>query len=375
MPGGPGSRVTVAASSHARSAAAAGRNWHGVLGACLDQLDPMPAGATLGFVYLSEALCPMADTIVRALRERTGIASWIGAGGRGVLGGPAGADGEGMAVLVAALPTATFAVTGGSAPRDAGAEVILAHAELGPDGPKPVLAELSALSASATIGGLSAADRSPLQIAGNVMAGGTACLAFAPGTPVCAGLATAGSPLGPSHRVTSALDGEILALDGRPALAVLTEELGDLFRRAGDRFAASLWVADRSGAEDGPATLRMRQIVAVDRDRGSLRLEGGRPGAELRLMRPDPASSLARVRDLAMAQRDRLRDTVPIAAIYLASRHRGQSLFGPQVDEVAILRQELGQHLPLIGLVTDAEIFGGLAHEAAGVLMLLGRPR
>ena len=41
------------------------------------------------------------------------------------------------------------------------------------------------------------------------------------------------------------------------------------------------------------------------------------------------------------------------------------------MDEVAILREELGG-LPLIGLVTDAEIFDGVVHEAAGMLVLIG---
>ena len=41
------------------------------------------------------------------------------------------------------------------------------------------------------------------------------------------------------------------------------------------------------------------------------------------------------------------------------------------MDEIAILREELGP-MPLIGLVTDAEIYDGMVHEAAGVLVLIG---
>ena len=64
-------------------------------------------------------------------------------------------------------------------------------------------------------------------------------------------------------------NGEILALDGRPALAVLTDELGDLFRHSGPRFAPNLWAAERRlGAGGEP--MRMRRIVAVDVARGSL---------------------------------------------------------------------------------------------------------
>ena len=363
--------MTVNMSARSRAVTAAGRSWHGVLGACLDQLEPMPAGANLGVVYISEALAPVADAIVRALSQRTGVTSWIGACGAGVLGGPVGSGDEGIAVLVASLPEGAFEIA--AAPRLAPyrSSLVLAHAEIGPDGPGTVLAELMDMAAGTVAGGLTAAGRSPMQIARDVMGGGTACLAFAPGQPVFAGLATAGSPLGPAHRVTSALDGEILALDGRPALAVLTDELGDLFRRAGDRFAPSLWAAERSSCGAGGETLRMRRIVAIDQQRGSLRVDGGRPGTEIRLMRPDPAGSLARVRDLGRSQRARFGRIPPVAGIYLASRHRGHGLFGPQIDEIAVLREELGA-MPLIGLVTDAEIFDGIVHESAGVLVLIG---
>jgi hypothetical protein len=228
--------------------------------------------------------------------------------------------------------------------------------------------DLAGPGAATLVAGLTAAGSSPIQIAGGVMAGGTACLAFARGQHVFAGLATAGSPLGPTHKVTSAVDGEILRLDGRPALAVLGEELGDLFRYAGRRFTANLWAAERSS--EGEA-MRMRKIVSVDEERASLQIDGGRPGAELRLMRPDPAGSLTRVRDLARAQLARCRGQAPFAGVYLASRHRGHGLFGPRVAEIAVLREELGT-IPLVGLVTDAEIFDGLVHEAAGILVLIG---
>jgi small ligand-binding sensory domain FIST len=360
--------MTCKASLRSRAVTAAGRSWHGVLNACLGQLDPLPQGANLGLIYLSEALAPVADEVVRALRERTGVASWLGACGAGVLGGPTNCGADGLAVMVLALPAAGFRVLSAPAEACGPLALLLAHAELGPGAPGALVRELLGADAATLVGGLTEAGRSPIQIAGGVMAGGTACLAFARGQPVFAGLATAGAPLGPAHKVTSALDGEILRLDGRPALSVLGEELGDLFRHFGRRFASNLWAAERSS---GGETTRMRKIVAVDEARASLLLDGGRPGAEIRLMRPDPAGSLARVRDLARAQLSRCRGRVPVAGIYLASRHRGHGLFGPRVDEIAVLREELGD-IPLVGLVTDAEIYDGLVHEASAILVLIG---
>jgi small ligand-binding sensory domain FIST len=358
--------MSVATSARARAVTATGRSWHGVLGACLDQLDPLPDGANLGIVYLSEALAPVADDVVHGLRVRTGITSWLGACGTAVLGS---ARGEGLAVLVMALPSTGFRVRSGPA-LGGRTGLLVAHAELEAGGPGALLAELAASGAASMAGGLVAAGRQLVQIADGVVAGSAACLEFAVEQPAVAGLATAGSPIGPTHRVTSAVDGEILTLDGRPALAVMTDELGDLFRRSGRRFASELWLSEQAG-DQARGNMRMRRIAEIDEARGALRVEGGRMGTELRLMRPDPAGSLARLRDLAGTLLARVGGRPPVAALYFASRHRGRGLFGPGVDEVAILRAELGP-VPLVGLVTDAEIFDGAMHEASGVLVLIG---
>jgi small ligand-binding sensory domain FIST len=365
--------MTCHASLRSRAVTAAGASWHGALGACLGQLEPLPPGVNLGIVYFGDPLAPMADDIVRALRERTGIRHWLGACGAGVLGGPPGAGSDsGLAVLVLELPEDGFRLLpSAAAPPPGRCGLLLAHAELEPADPAAQLAELEAHGATTLVGGLAAAGRSPVQIAGTVMGGAVACVGFDERLPVAGGIATAGAPLGPSHRVTSAVGGDILALDGRPAFQVMSDELGDLFRHAGDRFAPSLWLAERSAASGGAEALRMRRITATDRACGALRLEGARPGAEVRLMRLDPAGSLARLDGLAGATLARLHGRPAIAGIYLASRHRGRGLFGTAVDEIAVLRRELGQ-LPLIGLVTDAEIFDGAIHEGAGVLVLIG---
>lgn len=363
--------MTCHATVGARAVTAAGNAPQTVLGACLDQLEPLPSGANLGIVYGSEPMAPMADDIVRALRARTGIEQWLGACGAGVLGGPGGASERGLAVLTLKLPADGCRFLPSTALLPSSVGVLLAHAEIGSAEPAALLAGLARHGAATMVGGLSAAGRWPVQIAGAVMAGGVACLGFSADLPVVAGVATAGSPMGPSHRVTSAVGADILALDGRPALDVMAEELGDLYRHAGRRFAEKLWLAERSVGAGGMEGYRMRRVAAADPASGALRVEGGRPSAEVRLMRPDPAGSLGRLRELARTLRAKLNGRPPTAGVYLASRHRGHDLFGPAVDEVAILRKELGQ-LPLIGLVTDAEIFDGVIHEASGILVLIG---
>lgn len=370
-------RVIPRASDRARAVAATGLGWHRVVSACLGQLEPLPEGANLGIAYIGEQLAPLADQIVGALRARTGIERWLGACGDAVLAGRAGPSQDGLAVLVARLPPASFCVTPAlragaldrPSPAGVGGGLVLVHAALDEADPGGLLAELAGNAPAEVVGGLVAAARSPVHIAGAASAGSAVCLALGRDVPAAVGLAAAGSPLGPPHQVTSALGPLLLALDGRPALAVMEDELGDLFRHAGERFAPSLWLAEDSNADGAPP--RLRRVTVADRGRGALRVEGGRAEGPVRLMRPDPAASLERVGAMGRAMRARLAGRVLSAGCYLVSRHRGPALFGRGVDELALLRAELGA-IPLIGLVTDAEIFGGAIHEAAGVLLLLG---
>lgn len=364
-----GAHLTCHASSSARSVTAAGASWPRVVSACLDQLEPLPLGATLGVAYFGEQLAPMADAILGALRARTGVPRWLGAGGSAVLTGHQGEREDGLGVLVAALPADGFRVALSLRASLARPGLVLAHAALDEADPAGLLGELARNAPAAVVGGLAAAARAPVHLAGELAAGSAVSLALREDVPAVAGLARACAPLGPTHRITSASGSLILALDGQPALEVMAGEMGDLFRFAGARATRQLWVADAVAAEE--AGLRVRRVTAVDPERGALRVGGGRLDSHVRLMRPDPAGSLARLGELARDLRARLGGKEPSCGLYLSSRFRGRELFGPGVSELAVLREELGA-IPLIGLVTDAEIFAGALHECAGILVLMG---
>jgi small ligand-binding sensory domain FIST len=368
--------MTCHASPGARSVTATGSSWPRVVSACLGQLEPLPERANLGVAYFGEQLAPMADAILRALRERTGLPHWLGACGGAVPGGPGGGAREnGLSVLVARLPPGAFRVAAALATPLARRGFVLAHAALDEAGPGGLMAELAGNAPAEVVAGLVAAARSPVHLADAGGAAGSAVsLGLRDDVPAVAGMALGCSPLGPPHRITSGLGPLILGLDGRPALEVMTEELGDLYRRAGERFAPNLWLAEADGAtRAGEGAPRVRRVTVADAGRGALRVEGGRLDGSVRLMRPDPAGSLDRLTALASGLRGRLAGARATAGLYLASRFRGRELFGPGVDELALLREALGG-TPLIGLVTDAEVFAGAVHEGAGVLVLLGEP-
>ena len=61
-----------------------GDRWPAACRACAERLDPLPPGASLGFVYVNGPLAASLDQIAARLRELTGVCDWVGAGGAGV---------------------------------------------------------------------------------------------------------------------------------------------------------------------------------------------------------------------------------------------------------------------------------------------------
>ena len=59
---------------------ASGDGWHAATQACVAQLDP-PAGANLGFVYVTDELADELGKITALLVQETGVVDWVGTTG------------------------------------------------------------------------------------------------------------------------------------------------------------------------------------------------------------------------------------------------------------------------------------------------------
>jgi hypothetical protein len=65
----------------------AGQSGDLLLDDCLNQLGDIPPEANFGFLYLSDALADMAESLIARLKEATGITAWVGTVGIGIIGG------------------------------------------------------------------------------------------------------------------------------------------------------------------------------------------------------------------------------------------------------------------------------------------------
>lgn len=338
---------------------------------CLPQLDPLPLGANLGFVYLADPLGEMADIIVDQLRRTTGIEAWIGATGQAVL-----ADNRqlptpgGMAVLVAALPAGSFHLFDTHLPRSVErvAEMAIIHADHRLADLDGRLASLAAGSEAFLVGGVVSSRLNAVQLAGGVAAGTISGL-FLGGHPLALPLLNHGcSILGPPCRITSRLGRQILSLDELPALDLIEARAGDLLRRDRERLVRQIWL----GEENHGRQRIVARLLEVDPERRRIVIDTpeGLRGDRVLIMRRDAAMAQRHLYARMEELRGCLDGAAPGAILYFTTADRGSRLFGPGVDEAAMVQGALGR-VPLVGLVTDAAIYEDRVESFAAAAALL----
>jgi small ligand-binding sensory domain FIST len=355
-------------------------------GQCVARI-PLIDQANLGILYTTEAAAGVVPDLVRTLADHTGVQSWIGGVGLGVCAAEDEIFDEPAAVVMtAALPPDGFRIF--SATDDPGSDLPRRHAAwIGasqpalalvhadprcPDLPKAAI-DAGAASGAFLVGGLvSHRCPSPL-LAGSsdgesLGANGIAGLMLAPGISVATGLTQGCMPIGPVHRIDEARDNVVTVIDGRPAAAVFTEDIGpelarDL-RRVGGVIFAGLPI---TGSDTGDYLVR--NLLAIDPGRGWLVL-----GAEV--APGDPILFCRRDRD--SARRDMVRmvkqlatrlNGPPKAGIYVSCVARGAALFGADAVETRLIRESLGD-FPLIGFFANGEISRDRLYGHTGVLTL-----
>ena len=363
----------------------AGPDWGACAKACLGDLGEVPAGANLGFLYATDTLADDLGSLLAFLRGTTGIQHWVGSVGLGIAAsGTEIYEQPAVAALVAALPADSFRIfspLGGGADseglsrfhQDHGAWLSehtpvfgVAHADPRTQALPEVLAGLGAATSAFLVGGLSASRSAFPQIAETVTEGGLSGVFFDPGIAVAAGLSQGCTPIGETRTVTKAQDDVIMEIDGRPALEIFKEDIGELLahdlRRIGGYIFAGFPIM---GSDIGDYLVR--NLIGLDTGRGWIQVgELVDPGRRILFCRRDHDSALADLRRMVKDVQKRAGAT-PKAALYFSCVARGRNLFGADSEELKLIREELGD-VPLAGFFANGEISNDRLYGYTGVL-------
>lgn len=361
-------------------------DWDKAAEQCLQQLGYIDPAANLGFLYVSDTFADLLPGLLAHFRAETGVAHWVGGVGMGICAtGKEYYQTGAVVAMVASLPEEGFrilplqtdpALPGLAALEDwldpRGDYLALLHAD-------PANADIAGLIEALgerlprvhLVGGLSSARGRDYQIADQVVCSGISGVVIdLARVPMVTGLSQGVSPLGPAHQITACERNIVAGLDGRPALDVFFEDIGEILARDLNRTVGYIFAGlPRPGAERGGGSgdYLVRHLVGVDtRNRLLAVAELLSPGQELMFCRRDGPSAWADLDRMLADLRARLSGP-PRGAIYISCVGRGMNLFGGDSDELRAIRQGLGD-VPLVGFYASGEISGGHLYGYTGVL-------
>ena len=361
-----------------RCAHASGGGWQDCVDACAARLGRSAGG--LGFVYFTDALEPDAEHIVAALRKRTGIVDWVGTVGIGIVAsGVEYLDEPALAVMATDLREGEYHVFSGRSrvPEGAGAAHFgVVHGDPNTPDVAALIADMSAkVESGYLVGGLSSSRGRTVQVAKDVLSGGLSGVVLASGVGVTTRLTQGCAPLAPGaerHRVTECVANVLVSLDGRPALDVFREDVGELLARDLERAAQFVHVGlsvPGSGQSDrrSRGDYLVRNLVAIDPRKKLIAIgDHVERNDELLFCKRDAASARGDL-DRILGELKAALPAPARGALYYSCIGRGEHMFGRRGAELERVRDALGD-LPLVGFFCSGEISHDRLYGYTGVL-------
>jgi len=367
------------------AASASGTDWQTLVRNCLDNGEPIPDGASLGFIYLTDPLAPWLDNILQMLRERTGVQTWTGCVASAICATAREYyDEPAIAIMLANLPPDSFrTIPAGiaelsdmlSASRhwldEHQVHFGIVHGDPRNRYLPQVIESLSTqLDPGFLVGGLSSADNEEhlQQVAGTIQQDGLSGVLLGSDVTVISSLTQGCTPLEHKHTITRC-QGNILAeLDHRPALDVFREDIGEVLSRNLGRVAGYIFAAlPIPGSDTGDYLVR--NLIGIDPDEKLLAIgDNLEDDAQLMFCRRDGDAAREDMQrmlaDLARRSGGNIR-----GGLYFSCVGRGRNQFGEDSAELRMIRDQLGE-FPLVGFFANGEISHNRLYGYTGVLTL-----
>jgi len=218
------------------------------------------------------------------------------------------------------------------------------------------------------VGGLTSSRRENVQIADGVVDGGLSGVSFSDGVTIATRLTQGCSPLGPKHAITASQQNVIISLDGRPALDVFREDIGEALGRDLNRIGGHVFVGlPIAGSDTGDYLVR--NLVGIDPSNKLIAIgDMVRQNTNVLFCQRDGTTAQEDMKRMLESIRQGM-FTQPRGGVYYSCIGRGASLFGPDSEELKLIREALGE-FPLVGFFCNGEISHNRLYGYTGVLTL-----
>jgi len=347
----------------------------------LDKLGPIPPEANLGFIYGTDHSVSVLPETLQALKQATGIEHWTGTIGIGLsvtgeehydhpaVGVMLGqfADPEFRMIDPQAIDVSGFVETSGDWLDENDHHFGVIHADpTNARTPELIDALAEAVPNAFFVGGMTSSNGQNLQVSDQVTSGGVSGVLFSSRVPLVTGHTQGCSPIAESHVVTSCQQNIAIELDGRPALDVLRQDVGEVIAKDLQRMAGYIFAAlPITGSDTGDYLVR--NIIGVDEEQKLVGIgDQLTEGAELMFCRRDGTSAQ---QDMERMLEDISRrvDGNARGALYYSCVARGRHQFGENSEELKMIQEVLGD-IPLVGFFANGEIFHNRLYAYTGVL-------
>ena len=342
-----------------------------------------PATGTLGFLYVTDALNAQLGEILDALRDATDVPHWVGAVGIGICAsGVEYYERPAIAAMIADLPAESFRVFAPIVKDleafDAGQRAWLGSAQphvglVHADPANPLTESLVRQLAERTatgflVGGLASSHNNARIIVDAPAEGGLGGVMFTEAAGIQTALSQGCSPIGPHRRITACQRNVLIELDGRPALDVFKEDIGEVLARDLSRVGGYIFAGlPVIGSDTGDYLVR--NLIGVDLERKLLGVgDLLEQGQELMFCRRDANTAQEDLARMLVGLKARLAGP-PSGGVYVSCLGRGANLFGDDSEELGLIREHLGD-FPLVGFYANGEISQDRLYGYTGVLTL-----
>lgn len=353
-------------------------DWRQAVGECVNQIGDHVQGKTLGFVYASDSFACFLQLITGELQRTIGIKSWVGTVGLGICAGfeevyeqPA------LSILLTDIDPQHYHTFEGIAPqstnirqcRDNVATVGILHGDPHNQSlPKLIKRLADSVPEGFMIGGLTSSRNDNPQIVNSSLSEGSISgVLLSEQVPVTTAVTQGCSPIAARHTITECSRNVIFSLDDRPALEVMKEDTGDTLSRdmtdAGDYIFVGFPVI---GSDTGDYLVR--QLMGIDVNNNLIAVgEMVEQGQSMMFCRRDSDTARRDMCRMLGGIKKHIGGRQPKGALYYSCLGRGRSLFGPDSQELGMIRRQLGD-IPISGFFCNGEIAHNRLHGFTGVL-------
>ena len=207
-----------------------------------------------------------------------------------------------------------------------------------------------------------------MQVADGVVESGFSGVSFSDSVTIATRLTQGCSPIGAKHVVTQCQQNVIVSLDGRPALEVFKEDIGEALARDLNRIGGQIFAGlPIAGSDTGDYLVR--NLVGIDPANKLVAIgELVQQGTSIMFCRRDTKSANEDMKRMLESIHQGLFSR-PRGGLYYSCLGRGASLFGPNSEELKMIREALGD-IPLVGFFCNGEISHNRLYGYTGVLTL-----